>query len=104
MKTLKTIIKQLKAVDQRISELYSYQDCPYKQGHMICVNRSLDVWEPSKKNKNMLNTQYNKQTILTNELTNIINKDDLTEKELIQLLVDNDMQVDEAICLIEDII
>jgi hypothetical protein len=96
IRMIKNIIKNISIVDLRISELDSYTDYPYKAGHVICVNKRLDIWESSKKNANMISTQNSKYERLITQLKTICLKQDLPSDAILTLLVDNGMPIETA--------
>jgi hypothetical protein len=96
MTTLAKIIENIALVDSKIDELYSFTDYPYKKGHVICVNKSLDIWECSKKNARMISTQNSKHTRLIEQLKHECIKTDFPRYTVLTLLVANGMQIDIA--------
>ena len=83
-------------VDLKLEELNSFTEHPYKAGHMICIDKKVDAWEPSKRNGNMLNTQYKINEKLVTELKKQCLELDLPRLTVLNLLVDNEMPIEEA--------
>ena len=100
MKSMRNIIKNIALVEARINELDSYTNYPYKAGHVVCVNKRLDIWETSKKNASMVSTQNCKLDRLVNQLKSEVSDSD--QDYVLNELVENGMQVDIAYEYVRD--
>jgi len=84
---IETIVKDIKKDEDKLEVLQGYCDS-YKQGHMICTNSRLFVWEPTAKNNNMQKTVYSKLSKLDDELKEVIKGLNVSSEKAIELLVE----------------
>lgn len=84
---IKTIVKQLASINDKIVELDKAIEYPYKAGHMVCINRSTDTWDTTKKHDNMVNTQIKKESKLWDELEAGLAGFGVAKQQVIDILV-----------------
>lgn len=91
-----TLVTKLKAIDEKIEVLNSYREYPYKAGHMVCTNRYTDNWEPTKKHKSMLETQYSAYAKLDDQIGEIVKRLTDDKQKAYQILTDSGYCTDQA--------
>lgn len=98
----KTVVKAIQAQEEKANVLYTFIEYPFKSGHMECVNRYTDTWEPTRKHNNMVNTVNKKIGLLYDELENIFVGKGYKEADVYDQLVADGFCGDEVIDIIEE--
>lgn len=84
---INTRAKRMLEANEREEYLDDCISYPYASGHMECVNRSTDSWEPTKRHENMVRATSNKWTTALVEIVEIAKANHcLTACKLLELM------------------
>ena len=84
-KKLVTRLTKAKQLNNEIDELEEALNYPYKKGAMECVNKRLDIWEPTKRHLNKINSRVKKASKLDVEIIDLINAEFVNRAEFERL-------------------